>query len=167
MACLFVHEIQPTPGEKDTFFQQWSMWEWLAFVPTFVKRRFFAGQIIVLRWPWIPMRDFSALLIICTKNPLVRWFCIINSIFRFSFLCFKSWISNSWWLIVSRNFAIIELANDLLPDGTKPLPEPMQTYHQYGSLTLISGLFLKEDNIPQAKFSLQIVHYTVSYNLKV
>ena len=27
-------------------------------------------------------------------------------------------------------------ANGLLPDGTKPLPEPMLTYHQVGSVTL-------------------------------
>ena len=28
-----------------------------------------------------------------------------------------------------------DLGNDLLPDGTKPLPEPMLTHHQYTPLT--------------------------------
>ena len=27
--------------------------------------------------------------------------------------------------------------NGLLPDGTKPLPEPMLTYYKYGQVTLI------------------------------
>ena len=29
--------------------------------------------------------------------------------------------------------------NGLLPDGTKPLPEPMLTYHQEGPVTFIWG----------------------------
>ena len=28
----------------------------------------------------------------------------------------------------------IDSGNGLLPDGTKPLPEPMSTYHQWGSV---------------------------------
>ena len=31
--------------------------------------------------------------------------------------------------------------NGLLPDGTKPLPEPMLTYHQSGTVTFIGGQF--------------------------
>ena len=27
--------------------------------------------------------------------------------------------------------------NGLLPDGIKPLPEPVLTYHQYGPVTII------------------------------
>ena len=33
--------------------------------------------------------------------------------------------------------------NGLLPDCTKPLPEPMLTYHQWGSLAIIWGQFDK------------------------
>ena len=33
--------------------------------------------------------------------------------------------------------------NDLLPDGTKPLPEPMLTDHQWSPVTLILGQFNK------------------------
>ena len=29
--------------------------------------------------------------------------------------------------------------NDLLPYGTKPLPEPMLTYHRYGPLAFFRG----------------------------
>ena len=31
--------------------------------------------------------------------------------------------------------------NGLLPDGTKPLPEPMLTYHQWGPVTITWGQF--------------------------
>ena len=31
--------------------------------------------------------------------------------------------------------------NGLLPDGTKPLPEPMFTYHEYGPVAFIWGQF--------------------------
>ena len=33
--------------------------------------------------------------------------------------------------------------NGLLPDGTKPLPEPMLTYHHWNLVTFISGRFHK------------------------
>ena len=36
--------------------------------------------------------------------------------------------------------------NGLLPDGTKPLPEPMLTYHQYGPVSF----FLSEDLIKRS-----------------
>ena len=34
--------------------------------------------------------------------------------------------------------------NDLLPNGTKPLPEPMLTYHQLGSVAFIWGHYHKK-----------------------
>ena len=34
-------------------------------------------------------------------------------------------------------------SNGLLPDDTKPLPEPMLTYHYYGPVTFIWGHFCK------------------------
>ena len=33
--------------------------------------------------------------------------------------------------------------NSWLPDNTKPLPEPMLTYHQYGSVALTQDQFHK------------------------
>ena len=36
------------------------------------------------------------------------------------------------------------LGNGLLPDGTKPLPKPMLTYHQCGPLAIIPGQYLFE-----------------------
>ena len=35
----------------------------------------------------------------------------------------------------------IGTGNDLLPDGTKPLPEPMLTYHKYGPVAITQELF--------------------------
>ena len=35
----------------------------------------------------------------------------------------------------------IALSNGLLPDGTKPLPEPVLTYHQMGLVAISSGQF--------------------------
>ena len=35
----------------------------------------------------------------------------------------------------------IGLGNDLLPDGTKPLPEPMSTDHRWSAVTFILGQF--------------------------
>ena len=37
----------------------------------------------------------------------------------------------------TRNWVNIGSGNGLLPDGTKPLPEPMLTYHQYGPVAFI------------------------------
>ena len=38
----------------------------------------------------------------------------------------------------------IDSGNGLLPDGTKPLPEPMLTYHKYGPVTLSKGNFTRD-----------------------
>ena len=51
MACLFVYEIQPTPGDILPAMKHVEM------VGIFVKRKFFAGQIMVLRWLWNPLRS--------------------------------------------------------------------------------------------------------------
>ena len=40
--------------------------------------------------------------------------------------------------MATENWVNIGSGNDLLPDGTKPLPEPMSTYHQ--SLKSVSKL---------------------------
>ena len=41
------------------------------------------------------------------------------------------------------NWVYKSSSNDLLPDGTKPLPEPMFTYHQRGPVTITWGQFLE------------------------
>ena len=48
--------------------------------------------------------------------------------------------------------------NGLLPDSTKPLPEPMLTYHQYGPVIFIWEQFHK-GYIPQPK--------TIKISLKI
>ena len=48
--------------------------------------------------------------------------------------------------MVTQIWVNIGSGNGLLPDGTKPLPEPMFiVYHQWGLLTITSGLFPKRD----------------------
>ena len=42
------------------------------------------------------------------------------------------------------------LGNGLLPDGTKPLPEPMLTYHQCGTVTITWGKFRERYLSPQS-----------------
>ena len=46
------------------------------------------------------------------------------------------WPSDSIWLDNSVN---IGCGNGMLPDGTKPLLEPMLTYYQWGQVTIIWG----------------------------
>ena len=54
--------------------------------------------------------------------------------------------------------------NDLLPDGPKPLPEPMLTYHQWGLVAFIWGQFRKTQP-PFIKNSLQITYLKLNWNL--
>ena len=49
------------------------------------------------------------------------------------------WLSDTthaWWVFVN-----IGSGNGLLPDGIKPSPEPMLTYHQYGPIVSTSEQF--------------------------
>ena len=48
-----------------------------------------------------------------------------------------------WRHMATEIWVNIGSGNGLLPDGTKPLPEPMFTYHKYGPLTFIWGQFHK------------------------
>ena len=60
----------------------------------------------------------------------------------------------------------IDSGNGLLPDSTKPLPEPMMTYHKYGPVTLIWGQFHKNYLKPlTTKISLKITHLKFTLNL--
>ena len=49
------------------------------------------------------------------------------------------WPSDAiWWQEKdTHKYVNIGSGNGLLPDGTKPLPEPMLTYHQLGSVSFI------------------------------
>ena len=50
-------------------------------------------------------------------------------------LCFNSlWLSDAIW---RHNWVNIGSCNVFLPDGTKPLPEPMLTYHQWSCIAFI------------------------------
>ena len=61
----------------------------------------------------------------------------------------------SHWLklLRQRHVAVVRQGprsgNGLLPDGTKPLPEPMLTYHQWGPVTFICGYFQHHIKISQ------------------
>ena len=48
------------------------------------------------------------------------------------------WPSDATWICVN-----IGSSNGLVPDGTKPLPEPMLTYHQQGPVAFIWVQFYK------------------------
>ena len=45
-----------------------------------------------------------------------------------------AWVNSLW---PSDALVNIGSGNGLLPDGTKPLPEPMLTYRKYGPVTFI------------------------------
>ena len=48
----------------------------------------------------------------------------------------------AWWRhMATWNLVNIGSGNGLLPDRTKPLPEPMLTYHWWGPLAFISGQY--------------------------
>ena len=53
--------------------------------------------------------------------------------------------------MATENWVNIGSGNGLLPDGTKPLPKPMLTYHQWGSL--------KIPQIAVTKMSLKITYH--------
>ena len=62
------------------------------------------------------------------------------------------WPSDAIWRQIWIN---IGSGNGLVPDGTKPLPEPMLTDHQWSPVTYISGQFHKrclnhQSNFPEA-----------------
>ena len=48
---------------------------------------------------------------------------------------------NIWQHMATENWVNIGSGNGLLPDGTKPLPQPMLTYHQKGVVTFFWGQF--------------------------
>ena len=54
----------------------------------------------------------------------------------------------SWWhYMVWEILVNTGLGNGMLPDGTKPLPDSMLTYHQWGSVALIQDQFHRQHSI--------------------
>ena len=71
------------------------------------------------------------------------WFSwnILNSVSE-GLLCQIILLFNSWWpsdAIWRQIWVNIGSGNGLLPDGTKPLPEPMLTDHQWSPVTFKLG----------------------------
>ena len=58
----------------------------------------------------------------------------------------------------------ISSGNGLLPDGTKPLPEPMLTFHNLTPVTFISGLFHKRCLNHQSLKSIWKLHLKFYWN---
>ena len=58
--------------------------------------------------------------------------------------CYLQLIGAKWRHIVAGIWVNIGLDNGLLPDGTKPLPEPMLTDHQWSPVTFILGQFQRK-----------------------
>ena len=56
-------------------------------------------------------------------------------------------------------------ANGLLPDGTKPLPEPMFTYHQLGPVAFIGVQFYQMPQPSVIEISLKITYLNFFSNL--
>ena len=95
----------------------------------------------------VTMEMLSTLLALCDGNPLVDSSDkghIVQSLDEFIVVglnmllteqwrwqLFKSlWSSDAIWHMVTKNWVNIGSSNGLVPDCTKPLPEPMLTYHQ-------------------------------------
>ena len=66
---------------------------------------------------------------------------------------------NSFWpnnAKLWQTWVNISSGNGLLPDGTKPLPEPMLNHHQKGGVTFIWGQFHKILQVSITKIGLKI-----------
>ena len=123
--------------------------------------RFSEATLLVLKLEYSRTRSMTWL--------LMPWFLVspghqqqcygLHRINSFSFSC-KNEISNTWSILVLTNDTKCKLTlcglvtpygdiiwvnigsgNGLLPDGTKPLPEPMLTYHQSGLVAFTQWQF--------------------------
>ena len=73
-------------------------------------------------------------------NELKKCTCKSNSASLRGQWVYSLWPRDTIWRQIWVN---IGSGNGLLPDGTKPLPEPMLTDHQWSPVTFILGQFLK------------------------
>ena len=122
-----------------------------------------AGGRIFQFWESIPFLMMPWLLKMPEHQQAWYWLCRIDNMYYCCFrvnliylgqatpkIWFKMWI---WSLVIFNSLgpsdAIwcteicvnIGSGNGLLPDGTKPLPEPMLTYHKYGPVVIAQELF--------------------------
>ena len=67
------------------------------------------------------------------------WKCRLKNGCHFVSASMCQLIGALWHHMATEICVTIGSGNGLLPDGTKPLPEPMSTYHQQGWVTFISG----------------------------
>ena len=89
-----------------------------------------------------PMTDYHLVNII----KCVRKLCFRNSIFPGVKSVNSLWPSEAmatqdWFNMATQNWVNIGSGNGLEPDGTKPIPEPMLTYHQWDLLAFTWGKF--------------------------
>ena len=64
---------------------------------------------------------------------------------------------------IYRNNVNIALGNGLLPDGTKPSPEPTLTNHQQGLVAFISWQFHEMLMISITRSHLKIAYFEVNF----
>ena len=73
----------------------------------------------------------------------------------------------AWWRhMVTKILVNIGSGNGLLPDDTKPLPEPMLTYHKYGPVTFIWGQLHQRCPSHQSQKSDSICLNKISFKFK-
>ena len=77
-----------------------------------------------------------------------------------------SYINPLWPSDTKENWTDFGSGNSVVPDSTKPIPEPMLTYHQQGSLTWVRAAIPKEIPRPTiTKISLKITYLKFHLNL--
>ena len=68
------------------------------------------------------------------------WNCRLRN-FVWALLSGHQCVNSIWRHMVTEIWVKIGSGNDLLPDSTKPLPEPMLTDHHWGPVTFTTGQF--------------------------
>ena len=103
-------------------------------------------RLISSLWPGDSVHENHRTFPMARPKCLMRDFTNLNRIYK------AHW-TNVWWIMKvfqvhcgdaiwrhrTKIWVDIGSGNGLLPDGTKPLPEPMLTYHMYGPMTFIWG----------------------------
>ena len=122
LVCLLSPEQVPSSlhGKSGGHSNWWQFLELLSWYPTAV------GHVLVL-WARISTRFLQFMLYILMDCAHILT--MINSL----------WPSDTTWR--HRTGIDIGWGNGLLPGSTKPLPEPMLTYHQYSPVTFIRQQF--------------------------
>ena len=105
------------------------------------------AMILTMENKWVPIFHWKGFElpvssqyweIIGNVNIFLCFFPIILHI-RSSYQLIQVW----WHHMATRSWVNIGSGNGLFPDGTKPLPEPMLTDHQWSPVTFIVGQFCR------------------------